>query len=458
MHVQTTQFAVRSLMAAIALGAALIGGAAHAQSTQYPLVCPESMSNARKKPRTIPHVNLDTANRLGKVQESIDADLYADAVELLEGMAERARRYNGNERAQIHNMLAYAYYELDNTDKTIYHYEQVLEQMPDISEGMELTMLNQLSKLYFTEANGYQEGSQQAQSWFQKSLDTMDVWMSKSECPGPDSHFYVAQIYYQMKNFPKAIERLELVVAMSRARDLPVRESWWQMLQYLYFEEENWPKVTEVLEILVRDHPKRMYWVNLSSVYGETDQYDKQLWTLEAAHVGGFLEMETDVRTYGGLLLNSELPNRASKYLQQGLDDEVVGRTVATLQTLGQAYHVSQDLDKAIAIYEEAAELADDGITYDNLSLLYQEKDDPGKCSAAAGKALDKGVRNPLATRINLGICQFNMDKLSDARSTFTEVRREAREAEEHTEERAARRWIAYIDSERQRRDALNKR
>lgn len=457
MYKQSTRAVLRSL-AAVVLGAALAaGGAVNAQS-QYPLVCPEP--TAKKKPRTIPHVNLDTANRLGKVQEFVDADQFAEAIELLENMAERIRRYNGNERAQIHNMLAYAYYELDDIEKTIYQYEQVLAQMPDIAEGMELTTLNQLSKLYFTEANDFQEAGQEAraQEWFQKALDTMDVWMARSECPGPDAHFYVAQVYYQMKNFDKAIERLELVVAMSRARGLLVREQWWQMLQYLYFEEENWPKVTEVLEILVRDFPKRMYWVNLASVYGETEQYDKQLWTMEAAHTAGFLEMDSDIRTYTGLLLNADLPNRASKYLQLGFDDEVVERTATAMQMLGQAYQVGKDIDKAIPVYEEAAELAEDGNTYDNLSLLYQQKDQPKECSAAAEKALDKGVRNELATRITLGVCQFNMHELNAARDTFVEVRREAREAEARTEERSARQWLTYIANERKRLDELDSR
>ena len=64
-------------------------------------------------------------------------------------LIERSRRYNGNELAQMHNMLGYAHYEMDNIEKTLDHYEQVLAQMPDISEGMEITTLNQISKLYF---------------------------------------------------------------------------------------------------------------------------------------------------------------------------------------------------------------------------------------------------------------------------------------------------------------------
>ena len=411
----------------------------------------EAQETAKKKPRRIPPIQEAAHRRLAKAQELIDGEMYADAMEILETMAARARGYNGAERAVVHQMLAYANYELEDVEKTIYHYEQVLAQMPDISEGMELTTLNQLSKLYFQEGQKFEDDAR-ARPWYQKALTTMREWLAKSEDEGPDAHFYVAQIYYQMQDFNSAITELELVVRLARERDIRVREEWWTLLQYLYFDQENWPKVVEILEILVNEYPKRAYWVNLASVYGEMDEPEKQLWTMEAAHVGGFLDQETDIRTFGGLLLQNELPHRAATYLKQGFDDEVVERTVSNLQTLGQAYQLSAEVDKAIPVYEEAGELAEDGETYDRLALLYLEKDEHDKCITAANNALDKGgVRNALGTRVILGTCLFNVHKLTDAREVFVDVRREARRVEDRTEERIARQWVTYIDSERRR-------
>ena len=115
-----------------------VGAPAHAQQTER-----------KEKQRRIPHITEATYRRLSEAQELMDAEQYAEAIAVLEPLVARERRYNGNERAQMHNMLGYANYELDNIERTIYHYEQVLAQMPDISEGMELTTLNQLSKLYY---------------------------------------------------------------------------------------------------------------------------------------------------------------------------------------------------------------------------------------------------------------------------------------------------------------------
>ncbi len=413
-----------------------------------------SETGKRKKPRSVPNITEPTFKRLSDAQELIDTEQWAAAMELLNTMVQRSRRYNGNERGQVHNMLAYANYEMGDINATIHHYEQVLAQVPDIAEAVENTTLNQLSKLYFIQGNSYD--GDEALPWYQKALARMEEWLAKNENPGPDAHFYMAQIYYQMKDFANAIERLELVVALARKRCRQVKESWWTMLQFLYFEQENWPKVIEILEILVKDYSKRVYWVTLASIYGETDQPGKQLWTMEAAHVGGYLEKESDIRSYGGLLLQSEIPNRASKHLQQGFDDGIVERNLINLQTLGQAYQLAQDGDKAIPVFEEAAKIAEDGVTYDRLSALYVEKDEFQKCQTAAENALEKGgLKNPLRTKITLGICQFNQDKLATARKLFAEIRREARRDRMRNEERAADQWIIYIDSESERRAQL---
>ena len=433
-------------------------GAALAQMPRVagctPVMPPEQ---PRKQPRRIPNMTEATYRRLSEAQELIDEEQYQEAQDVLGALVARERRYNGNERAQMHNLLAYANYELGNVAATISHYEQVLAQMPDISEGVETTTLNQLSKLYFQEGMNYE--GEASLPWLRKALSTMEEWMTKSFNPGPDAHFYLAQIFYQMKDFPRAIERLETVVRVSRDRCQQVRENWWTMLQFLYFEQENWPRVIEILEILVKEFPKRVYWVNLASVYGEIGQTDKQLWTMEAAHVGGFLTEESDVVTFSGLLLQNDLPSRGSKYLQRGVDEEIVEPTVRNLSTLGQAYQLGQDVDLAIPVYDRAAQEAEDGDMYDRLAGLYLEKGENEKCESAAQNALDKGgLRNDLQTRITLGICLFNLHKLSEARELFADLRRRARAEEARTEERTASQWVAYVDSERRRRAELERR
>ena len=212
---------------------------------------------------------------------------------------------------------------------------------------------------------------------------------------------------------------------MAQSRELTVRENWWAMLNFAHFEMENYDKVIEILEILVRDFPKRQYWIQLAGVYGQEGYEREQLMSFEAAHVAGFLDKESDVMTFGGLLMQNEVPWRGAKYMQAGLDSELVERTPRNLQQIGQAYQLAQEVDSAIGIFEEAGSKSDDGEIYDRLSSLYLEKDEFSKCRTAAERAMDKGgIKKPYNVEIVLGMCQFNLDELREARATFVKARR----------------------------------
>ena len=413
-----------------------------------------------RKPRRVPNIEPSTWKRLQQAQEFITAEQYREGIELLEAMVprdNRRSRYNAAEMGQIHNLLGYSYWELNRPDKTVEHYEEVLKQVPNIAEATELLMLHQLAKIYFMQGQE-QKQDQMALPWYRRSLDKMGEWIEKNNDPGPDPYFFIAQTFYQLKDFANGIRCLETTVHLARERGSTVKESWWRMLQFMYYEQENWPKVVEILEILVRDFPKREYWVTLASIYGETGEEDKQLLAMEAAHVGGFLDKETDLRAYGALLVQAEVPNRANKYLQKGFDDEIIESTPKNLQLLGQAYQAAHDVPEAIEVFEESGELERDCKTFDLLASLYLDTDNYPKCQTAATKALDTGAcPNELRTEITLGTCEFNLDNLTAARRVFTDVRRKARQERERRIESMAGDWIKYIDSESKRRDELRR-
>ena len=411
-------------------------------------------------PRRIPNIQPATWKRLQQAQELIEAEQYAEGIEILETMIpreDRRSRYNANELGQIHNMLGYAYWELARPDKTMEHFEKVLAQVPEIAEATELQMLFQLSKMYFMEGQDEQQ-EQLARPWFQRSLAKMGEWIEKNNDPGPEPYFFIGQIFYQFKDFDSGIRCIETTVQLARERGIAVKEPWWRLLQSMYYDQENYPKVLEILEILVRDFPKREYWVMLAMMYGETGDEDKQLLALEAAHVGGFLTKESDLRSYGALLVQADVPNRASKYLRQGFEEEIMEPVCKNLKLLGQAYQAAHDVSDAIEAFEECGGIEPDGKTFDLLASLYLDSDQYAKCRTAARRALELGgLPNELRTEINLGTCEFNLDNLTAARDVFTDVRRKARRERERRLESMAGDWIKYIDSERKRRDELRR-
>ena len=411
-------------------------------------------------PRRVPNIEPTTWKRLQQAQEFITEEQYAEGVEILEAMVpreDRRSRYNSNERGQIHNMLGYAYWELGRPDKTMQHFEKVLEQVPEIAEATELQMLFQLSKMYFMQGQD-QEQDQLARPWFERSLAKMGEWIEKNNDPGPEPYFFIGQIFYQFKDFTSGIRCIETTVQLARDQGISVKEPWWRMLQYMYYEQGNLPKVIEILEILVKDFPKREYWVMLASMYGETGEEDKQLQALEAAHVGGFLNKESDLRAYGALLVQADVPNRATKYLEVAFEEEIMEPVCKNLQLLGQAHQAAHNVADAIEAFEECGGIEPDGKTFDLLASLYLDSDQFANCQTAARRAMELGgLSNPLATEITLGTCEFHLDNLTAARNVFTDVRRKARRERERRFETSSGDWIKFIDSEITRRDELRK-
>ena len=397
----------------------------------------------KDRDRKIPTMNQSTYDRLAEVTELIDEENNPTAaIEILDRMIARGtRRYNGNEIANVYRMYAYAYFVLDNMPKTIEYNEKLLENCEHIRLGMQTTTMFSLSQLYF-QADRYDE-----------SLAVIEDWLKLTEDPGPRPYFFVATIYYQQKQFENAIQYVKLAIDMATERGmLPIKESWWAMLRSLYWETKNYPKVIEVLEIMVEEYPKRDTWIQLAGMYGQEDMQKKQLYAMEATSVLGFFDRENDFLQYQSVLMAAEVPIRSAWYLQEGFDKGFVEESYKTLNALGQSYQASLEDDDAIERFEDATEFAEDGKIYKRLAQLYLGKEQYKKCSERADDALDKGgVSRVYDLMILKGMCEFNLDNLSEARDIFIEARGVARRAEAAASEKSARDWVRYIENEQKR-------
>ncbi|MCZ6890462.1 MAG: tetratricopeptide repeat protein [Gammaproteobacteria bacterium] len=398
----------------------------------------------KRKTRRVPTISEQTYRKLSEVQEAIDVEDLNLALEVLNDITKRRSRYNANELGQIHNMYAYVYFNQENYAQAIKHYEQVVAQGDGVPQGLEIATLYSLAQLNFIEEQ------------YRESLRYMQLWLTKADNPGPEPHIFMGQVYYQMEDYGSAIVQIETGIQVAQDRDRAVKENWWQLLRYLYFESEDWDKVLDILEILVRDFPKREYWMQLAGVYGQQEMDREQMLAMETAHVGKFLTRESDLLTYAGLLMQEEIPYRAAKWLEQGFDDGTIEDTSKNLQALGQAWQLAQEVDKAIPVFEKAGSKSDDGEILARLASLYLEADEFVKCSNAADRAIKKGgLKKAYNTQMVQGMCLFNRDRLTAARSVFVDARNASRRSENKSVQRMCQQWITYIDRERSRRAQL---
>ncbi|MEQ8861418.1 MAG: tetratricopeptide repeat protein [Pseudomonadales bacterium] len=399
-----------------------------------------------RETRRVPSMSEATYKKLTEAQEAIDAKDLNTAKQVLNQMLERRDRLNGNEVGQVYNMLGFVYFSDENYPQAINAYRQVIAQGEDIPAGLEVTTLYTLAQLSFVNED------------YQQALDYMETWISKATNPGAEPYIFMGQVYYQMEDYPAATRQIEKGIEVARERGVPLKEQWWALLNFLYYEQENWPRVLETLEILVRDFPKAEYWRRLAGIHGQQGNDEESLWTYEAADVAGFLERSSDYTNLAGLLMQAEVPFRAARVLERGIEAGVVDRTDRTLQSLGQAWQLSQEVDKAIPVYLEAAKLSDDGGIYERLASLYLDNDEYDDCVDAANGALDKGgLRNVQSMYVIRGMCQYNMDKMTDARKSFVECRSSSRRSDDDSNRRICQQWITHIDREVERAEQLRK-
>ena len=433
---------LRALVLSI-LTAAMIGVGGLAIVGSAPTHAAEGDEPPPQKTRRVPSISEAVFKKLSEAQEKIDAKDFNGARGALQPLLTK-KGINRNEIGQVHNMLGYVEYSRENYTKAIDHYKQVVAQGKDIPEGLEVTTLYTLAQLSFVTER------------YQDALRYMEQWIAKANNPGPEPHIFMGQVYYQMKQYPKAITQIETGIRVARERATPIKEQWWSLLTFLYYEQENWPKVLEILEILVRDFPKRDYWLRLAGVYGQENQEKKQLHTMDAAYVAGYVDRERDLTNYAALLMQAEVPYRAAKVLEKGINDKTIERTSTNLRSLGQAWQLAQEVDKAIPVFEDSAKLADDGKIYERLANLYLEDDAFGKCVTAANNALRKGgLRKSQVVHMIRGMCLYNQDKLSTARKSFENCRNQSQSREDTTNVKVCQQWITYVDRESNRRAEL---
>ena len=100
-----------------------------------------------QKTRRVPSMSESVYKKLTEAQEAIDIKDYDLAVEVLEKMLARSKRFNGNEVGQVHSMLGYIYFLKEDFVKAIGEYKLVVAQGEEIPEGLEQTTLYTLAQL-----------------------------------------------------------------------------------------------------------------------------------------------------------------------------------------------------------------------------------------------------------------------------------------------------------------------
>lgn len=405
----------------------------------------------KKERRKVPPMKERTYKIISEAQLLIDPesvpvaegeekpDVVADprkAVEMLNDALGR-RGLNGYEIAQIWNTLAFAHYTLDDLVATKNAYEKVLSQ-GTISLALELSATRALFQLYYADED------------YDKAIRFIDKWLELNATPDPDVNFIKATAYYQMENYPKALETALLVEDIAKELDKEMKENWLYIQVVLYNEMKNYDKVIEVLERLIVVYPKKQYWMHLAGMYSEKEWMDKALSAYYAAYVQGLFDKESEIVMLSQRLLNAEVPYEAATVLEKGFAEDVIERNEKNIRLLATAYTMSKNYGKAIDAWKDATEYAEDGEVFYRLAQALSNEDRHKEAVAAYQQALDReGLKDIEEVQFWLGISLMQLEEWDDAKRAFTAA------AKDKGRRKAANQYKAYINNEIKRQAAL---
>ena len=232
----------------ILVGAVLATGNVYAQDD-------EREKRDAQKTKQAQAVSKEVYDKIAKAQEQVDAKDYQGALRALNNLynPDKLTEY---EQANVLNYIGFIYYNMEDIPNAIRTYERMIA-IPSLEPQMGKQTTYTLAQLYTMEEQ------------YQKALDTLDKWFILETNPAPDPFILKAQNLYQLSRYKEMIEPIENAMRVARARDKPVKEDWYVLLNFAYFQDENYTMVRDIQKILLESWPKKRYWFSLAGAYTE---------------------------------------------------------------------------------------------------------------------------------------------------------------------------------------------
>jgi uncharacterized protein HemY len=423
--------AAQVVVSQTAVGPALSGiAAAQAQDAQ---------PREEQETRRTPALRNKVYEKLAEAQEAAEAKDMATAAQILDGMlaGRRDNELNSYELANVYNLYAFIHYSNEDYTSALQSYENVIKQ-PDIPLAMEINTRFTVAQLYFV------------QERWADGIAAMEKWFAMTDTPNASAYVLMAQGYYQLKDYDKALQNINVAIDDYDAKGKIPKEQWYNLARFLYAEKNMIDEATATLQNLIRFYPKKQYWVQLSFMYSEQNKEALQLGAMETAYVQNMLEKDGEYRNMASLFLNAEVPYKASQVLQEGLKAEIVQDNSKNWELLAGALRQAQEIDDAIPAMEKAASMSDDGDLYARLGNIYLDADKNEEAIEAITKGLKRGgVKRADNANLVLGMAYFNTKQYAKAKDAFRAAGRDERS------KKYADQWMQYMNSELERQKSL---
>ena len=408
---------------------ALLGAMAVSLSGQ---VFAQASECGKKRDITAGALDEATWKRMNEVFEDVGEQRYDSAFEKLQKMNTRAQ---GNyEKAILAQALAQVEWSRSNYDAALINFETAvrLDALPDLAH---FSLMYQISQLYYMKDR------------YDEALDKLALWMCKvpREKITPASYYLKAAIYTAKQDWKNVVSAIDTAISMS---DEP-KESWYQLKLGAHFELEQFPKVAQTLEIMVQYWPdKKNYWIQLSQIYYKLKKEDEALSVLALAYRRNMLDKQTDILYLSSLYSNKDVPFKAAKVLQKGMEDGIVESNKRHWTIVADAWYTAEEMDNALVAYEKAGQASDDGEIDLRRAYILVDMERWDEAAMAVEAALDKGGFNERKTGdayVLQGMSEFNLGNYNKASTAW------GRASKYPEAKKSAQQWMNHMREERAR-------
>lgn len=329
-----------------------------------------------------------------------------------------------NEANAMEGKTAFEQYKID---EFLVYIELNLQDYPAAAKSMEAsiasgflppeevtTQYKQLAQINYQLKN-YPKAADYGRKYLQASPGNTEVQL------------LVVQAFYLQKDFKNAADAMRDLVQTAGKADKPVKEEWLQLLMSCEYELKNDDGVGKALELLIQHYPSPKYWRDrLQMLQDRTNLTERQsLEIYRLMLVTDSLDTGDEYVEMAELALHVGLPGEAKAVLEKGFASQKLGgeKKDREQRLLDMAKNQADGDSKSLPQLDKEAAAAATGEADAKLGEAYLSYGQYDPAIAALQRGLGKsGVKNAEEAQLHLGLAYLWSGKSDDARGAFKAV------------------------------------
>jgi tetratricopeptide (TPR) repeat protein len=349
---------------------------------------------------------------LKQARELMDAKKWKEALAKTKEVAAIEGK-NPTEEAIINEMLAYCMVNLKDYPGAVAVYETMLAAGQFKKEDEPKRILN-MSQIYFALKN------------YPKAIELGERYL-KTETTDLNVMRQVSQAYYLQNNFARAGEYAQRLIASAQKQGKPLEEEWLQLLMSTQHKQNQKAEVVATLERLLELYPNQQYWSDMFTylLQGSSFSDRQNIIYLRLIQNVGMLQPDEYIEM-AELSLAVVNPGDAKAILEEGFTKGALGKGEAKdrdhkLLNMAKT-QAAEDLKLLPSIEKEAA-AKPTGEALVKVGEAYLGHGQYENAIAAFNKGLAKGgLKIQDEVNINIGIAYSKLNKPEEAIKSFKAV------------------------------------